>query len=152
MKHIYTVRAVYCTPLDEEKLKVAFERYKEKFPEHKYKDCQTYKNIFYPFGDYELDDFMSSVHETLEIAQEYVLNNVCDINEAGTFDYAVISRVIVNCAYYNTQQNPKEDFWIYKFNHNTRKYELLDESANEYGPILSYIWGHMLYKEVKDLY
>lgn len=87
--------------------------------------------------------FDSGFYDNEELAKEVVVNNVCDIFEAGSYYYAIISKIKLNVSYYNSYQRPNEDFKVYRYNTNTKKYELLDNNALEYKALIYHIWGYI---------
>lgn len=141
MEYIYDVRAISMDKLEECDIIKKFELYKAFNPNKIVMSYENYKSLHYPFYPYNFDSFLSSMHETLEEAQEYVTQNIGDINESGSYNYAVVSKIPLSISYYTTEQNPNEDFWIYKYNNETHQYELLSKDSLEYKSLLSYSWG-----------
>lgn len=141
MSNIYIVNAISVTEYKEEDLK----------RKHTAHNCLNERQLTYEEylkflknwkeDTYSISSFISSFHLEYEKAKEYAENNLGDINEAGCYNYAAIIKAPMDCFYYNSYQNPKTDFELYKYNSETKKYELLDKSAKEYNYIINHLWG-----------
>lgn len=141
MGEIYYVSAIYADKLTEEDLKKKYEIHKLKYN----KDI-TYEKFLdflkdFKEDEYNIGSFISSYHLTKEEAIEYATKNIGDINEAGCYQYAGVSKAPTGLSYYNSGQNPKEDFIIYKYNREKDEYEELDKKEKEYDLILHHLWG-----------
>ena len=141
MSYIYSVIAISLEEYTEERLKKL----------HASHNCLYSKQLtfeeFLKFqkqwkeDSYDISSFVSSYHLEYKTAKEYVEGNVCDINEAGCYNYAAISKIPIDATYYNSCQNPNTDFDIYKYNIETKEYELLDKKAKEYEYLIRHVWG-----------
>lgn len=143
MDKVYFVHAVSCEAMTEDVLKL-----EHKINNIRYNRNDTYEkylNFAKSWGNdkYVTSSFLSSIHTTLEEAQEYAINNAGDINECGSYGYCVVSSAKCGVTYYNSEQNPDDDFWLYKYNYNTNQYEPLDKSAPEYTNVRREVWGYI---------
>ena len=150
MDKFYCVSAISLTKITEEKLKEMYEIHKIKYKkeisfEHFLKFQKDFKE-----DKYLIDSFVSSYHSEKEKAIQYAVNNIGDINEAGCYNYAGVSTLYTDIAYYNTEQNPKEDFIIYKYCREDNMYHELDKSAPEYKYILSHLWGFVSSEPIEE--
>lgn len=141
-KSIYYVSAISLHKLTEKDLRLKYEIYKLKFnrefPYEKYlANLKTFKE-----DKYNISDFISSYHDTKEEAIEYVVENIGDINEAGSYEYASVSKAELGRCYFNSC-NSITDYILYKYNHDIDKYEELDKNSEEYSDLSHYVWGYI---------
>ena len=138
---IYQVTAISCEPKAEEILQHEFKIYKIRYnkPDLTMEDYVNYLKRWNN-DKYSINGFISSYHLDEERAVSYVENNIGDINEAGVYDYAAVSAIVVDAAYYNSEQDIEKDITIYKYNHETDKYEKLT-NAPELIHLKKYIWN-----------
>jgi len=92
---------------------------------------------------YSIDYFISSFHVDIEEAKKYVINNIGDINEAGCYEYACISKAPIGVSYYNSEQNVNTDFIVYKYNPEKKEYIELERDNEIFKEIAKYIWGYI---------
>ena len=142
--YIYYVAAIDIAEITANDLKKEYEIHKIRY--NKTEDDLSYKKFLqfmasWKHDKYSVSSFISSYHLTKEEALEYAINNIGDINEAGAYPYAGVVQAPVVCSYYNTEQNPNEDFIILKYNFEIRKYEIIDSTCPEYKYILQHLWG-----------
>lgn len=140
MDYIYKITPISLKELSLEEINEKYEKKKEKHPKLSFK---TFKHLEYPYGNYDTYCFDSGFYEDIEIARKTVINNVCDIFETGSYYYVVISRITLNVSYYDSYQRPDEDFEVFRFNINTKRYELLDKDSSEYKALIYCVWGYV---------
>lgn len=138
---VYFVHAVSCDKKTEEQLHKEHEIYNIKYDKESSFDEFMRLKKSWKEDKYSCTSFLSSVHDTLEEAQKYAEENICDINESGSYNYSVVSKVLLGCAYYNASQNKDEDFWIYQYDNSTKKYVKINKDNPVYNEILREVWG-----------
>ena len=140
MENIYYVEALAVEEKTETDLIKEYEIYKIKYErEITYeKFLETKKN--WHEDKYYIEGFTSSYHETLEEAKEYVIENIGDINEAGSYEYAAVVEAPLSVSYYNSYQT-KKSFILYKYNHDKNKYEEIPQTEEVCKYILEALSG-----------
>lgn len=148
MENIYYVQAISLQELTEELLNKEYEIHKIKYNQPKLTKEQFLKFMEdWHQSKYDIDSFISSYHETLEEAKEYAQRNIGDINEAGCYNYAAVCKAPLGLTYYNTGQNAKEDFILYKYDRESHSYKELAKDVPEYKSLLEHVWGMISFYE-----
>lgn len=116
---------------------------RERTPESFEKECEAY-HLRYPNRNIEnYKKLMAAQHKdkyTFVIeptgyfideaqAEHYAVENICDINEAGSFPYVVLSQVPLNQMY--PFGDPEDKKRLFLFDVNTQKYEEISWDYNE---------------------
>lgn len=116
---------------------------RERTPESFEKECEAY-HVRYPNRNMEnYRKLMASQHKdkfTFVIeptgyfideaqAEHYAVENICDINEAGSFPYVVLSQVPLNQMY--PFGDPEDKKRLFLFDMHTQKYEEISWDYNE---------------------
>lgn len=91
---------------------------------------------------YEASSFTSSFHFNQDEAVKYATGNIGDINESGCYNYAAVCRNMVGKAYFDSCQDPDNDFWLFKYDRDTGHYLPLPKEASEYMYVLVEAWGY----------
>jgi len=68
--------------------------------------------------------------DSYKVAYGKVINNSCDINDGGVYDYVSIIKTPTNCCYPETYTNEK-DFTLFKFDYIKKEYFEVAEDYNE---------------------
>ena len=152
MDKIYYVEAYSIEEIDEEYIKKSLEMERVKHGPNWKMSLDEYKKFLHSWGKdkYTFSGEIISFHETKEEAIEAAVNNYGDINEAGCFEYAAVVGAPLGTAYYETSVNPKEDIFVFKFNHDIGKYEEISKD-NELYVRFKYAAWHMGYNEEHHL-
>ena len=87
---------------------------------------------------YNISTSEMSFHYKYKDAELCVVNNVCDINEAGCYPYAAIVRVPIGATYFETYIK-EDDVEIYKYHHDIDKYRPFSLDDDKY------LYVYMLY-------
>lgn len=138
---IYEIKAVSLTERTEDDIQKELESFN--ILHGKNIDMEKFKKFLGDFHrlKYDTSSFPVSFHTDHEEARVYARENIGDFNEAGCYNYAVICRNITGRAYYNSYQDPGEDFEVLKFDREKGQYLPLPKDASEYWKVLEEAWG-----------
>lgn len=131
MDTIFIVKTIKLRKLTEEDLKTGFEMLKVRSKNWRNRTFKEYVEFEagWDRGEYNSISEDNAYFKSLDEAKNFTINNTCDLNDGGVFNYAIIQEVPLNCSYAYTRI--KSDY-LFKFNRDTDKYEEIDfDSDNE---------------------
>jgi hypothetical protein len=133
MEHIYMVRTISLNEKSEDDLQREFEIFKLKYPIWINK---TYEEFLHFQQSWKEDKYSISYEdnaycENYEIAHKKVINNACDINDGGSYNYIAIIKVPMNGCYAMTYTQ-RSDINLFKFDMDRLSYlEVNDYDTEE---------------------
>ena len=130
MNTIFIVKTINLRSLTEKNLKDDFEVLKIK---NKLWRNRTFEEYVEFEADWDRDKYKATSEDNayfnnLDEAKEFVINNTCDLNDGGVFNYIIIQEVPINSSYAYTRI---ESNYLFKFNRSTNKYEQTDFNFDE---------------------
>ena len=137
MRKIYFVAQVFYESFDEKKLKEKYDKSNTKLTYEEYLEDLKRKNK----DQYSVGYSTSSFHLNKKEAIKYAEYNAGNINEFGSYNYCAVVSSPISVSYYNSYQDEKKDFIIFKYSPEKDKYERIDETNEEYYPILYELKG-----------
>lgn len=135
MDNIYIIRTIELLNKTEEDIKKEFEIYKIEHPKGKIKNYDEFFEFQKSWGQdkYVMNCEDNSYCTNFETAKNKVINNICDINDGGVYNYCAILKVPVNCIYATTYIK-ENDIILFKFDREINKYYQIskdfDKEAN----------------------
>ena len=148
MDKIYCVKAISLSEYSEEKLRERYKITKIEHPVWQEKTFEDYLNFLKGWKDdkYLTDSFISSYHTKRNDAIKCVTENIGDINEAGSYNYAAILPVPLNTVYPESNVS-YDDVKFFKFNRESEKYEeITDKSIPEYETLCIEATGYISFQ------
>ena len=70
---------------------------------------------------------------------KYIKENIGDINECGSYEYAALVSAEIDVSYYECNQTKEEDVILFKFDNETKSYVELEKTADEYFYLQKYV-------------
>lgn len=140
MDTIFIVKTIKLIKLTEEDLKTDFEMLKVR--SKNWRNCTFEEYIEFETdwdrGEYKTTSEDNAYFNNLDKAKQFVINNTCDLNDGGLFNYIIIQEVPLNCSY--TYTKIKNDY-LFKFNRDIDKYEQIDFDCDNETKYLSRNYG-----------
>ena len=123
MDYIYIVRTIDLKVKTEQDLKNGYEVFKINYPNWRTK---TYEDYIDFMKDWKRDKYEQGYEEnayceTYEQAYMKVINNICDMNDGGLYDYASIIKTPVDYCYPESYLED-EDTTLFKFDYKRNSY------------------------------
>lgn len=130
MNWIYVVTTIRLEEKTEKDIVKDFEINKIKYPRWKNKTIKEYQEFL---KSWKMDKYLISQEDNsyfldLKQAKYNVEENVADINDGGAYNYVVIKKIPLNVAYGTIII---EDYYIYRYNKEIRKYMEVKLDENE---------------------
>lgn len=141
-KYIYYVMAIDVDEITKEMLYTQYLIHLFKYHDKKmsFEKFLKFKKDWHE-DKYNISSFISSYHLDKDEAIEYAEKNVGDINESGSYEYAAVVSAPIGCSYYNTCQDKENDFIFFKYNHESKSYERIDNTNKLYKRLLEHAWS-----------
>lgn len=119
---MYFVFGISICELSPSEIKNEFDKWKNAFDSINSNEYRKYYYDIYkePF-DCCVNRFLAGIFKTKEDALDFVENNGGDFNEAGTFEYASIEEMPLNCPYPESRTNK---FDIFKYDEKSNAYKI----------------------------
>jgi len=132
MNYIYIVRTIDLTEKTQSDLEREFEVMKINHPLWKTKTYEEFIDFMkgWKWDKYKQDYENNAYFETYEQAYEKVINNVCDINDGGIYDYVSIIKMPMNCCYTESYLE-ENDTTLFKFNYKEDTYFEINKDFDE---------------------
>lgn len=129
-RYIYVVSTVDLKEKTEAMLKSEYEQTKAKYDTWKNKSYEEFYEFQKGWGwhRYKLRQEDNSYFMELDKAKEAVINNFADINDGGTYNYALIKKVPVGKAY---GMLSVKELYIFKYDRESDKYIEVGLEDNE---------------------
>lgn len=132
MDYIYIIRTIELINKTQEVINKEFEIYKIEHPKGKIKNYDEFLEFQ---KSWDQDKFIlhcedNSYFTDLEIAKDKVINNICDINDGGVYNYSVVLKVPTNCIYAITYIK-EDDVSLFKFDKELNKYYEISKDFNK---------------------
>ncbi len=133
VEFFYVLFAVECRKLDDAEVKRKFQKFNIDYPQHKW-DFNQFKEFEEQLTGYPIDIAISreeiGFFEDEEEAKKSARANIVDYNDGGCYNYGMVVKVPFGSGYpYYSEYN---EFWLFKFNPQTRTYEDEDFDADEF--------------------
>jgi len=132
MEYIYIIRTIDISAKTEEMLQKEFKTTQINYPLW---ENNTYDNYVAYLKSWKEDKFSKSYEdnaycETYKTACDKVINNSCDMNDGGIYDYVSIIKMPMNRCYAETCTN-ESSVTLFKFDKEKEEYFEVDEDYNE---------------------
>lgn len=70
-------------------------------------------------------------YDKLEKAERVVKDNICDINDGGVYDYALIEKIKKNSLHPRATDNDNKEVYYFKFNCDKKRFERCNNPKNK---------------------
>ena len=130
-KYIYILHPVRAKVLTEEQIQKNYKIYLMQY-EPKNPSFQYYKDLNSTFHDdiqYEIAAEDVAYFDNEKEALQSAMANICDFNDGGLFNFALVEKLPMNYGYPNTE--PETDYWLFEYQPRTMTYSFVSFDKDE---------------------
>ena len=129
MDYIYIVKTISLHEKTEDDLQKEFKTFKINHPIWLLKSYNDFLDFQTSWNDnkYSIDYDDNCYCDSYKLAYIKLLNNVCDINDGGSYNYGCVVKTPLDVTYASSYIE-NDDITLYKFNLETDCYDLIDKN------------------------